>query len=657
MMLNKQATFALSLLGFFACIAWMGRQGSIGEAGPPMIVVFLAAHLCLALIWHAWPFKSRSVLTMLALALTARALMFPFCVSDDVNRYAWEGKIQQAGFNPYRLAPNDPELADLRDENWEGINHKDYPTVYPPAAQLLFRFCHWVWPDKRCLRLIFTLFDLGLAAILFMLAARFKIERRHVLLYALNPLVLLYVAGEGHLDPIPIFFLFAALWAFKTGREGRAFLFLGLGAMFKILPLAFFPFFVRRNNVKKAAIFFVPFLLAIPYLQEGVNLFSIPFVFAQTFHYNGLLYSLFSPLLDHPVLAQNLCWLCFSIAAVAVFFLTPDPLRSAYLLSGAWLICSPIMHQWYFLLIVPFLPFFRSPAWWMLTAFTSATFVTRFHQYATGGWIDDPLARCIEYGPFVLAGLWLFVTGRRHGPEQYEPPRSVSVVIPTLNEADEIEGCIRSIAPPSECPLDIIVVDGGSTDTSCEKVHAMPGAPRLVHTATGRGVQIAAGVKEAKGDTVLILHADSRLKPGAVDRMIEKLRAWPQAAGGAFGTVYSERKSRYALIALLDSLRARWFGVGFGNQAQFFRKAALKDGFPAYRLMEDVELSFRMKEAGSVLYIPRGVANKARRWKAEGYLRNMRIVIQLTAWFIFLRRIGLIRGDCGAFYRNYYRTT
>ncbi len=108
------------------------------------------------------------------------------------------------------------------------------------------------------------------------------------------------------------------------------------------------------------------------------------------------------------------------------------------------------------------------------------------------------------------------------------------------------------------------------------------------------------------------------------------------------------------MIAFLDNFRARWTGISFGNQGQFFRVRHLKDSFPGYRLMEDVELAFRMKESGALLFLPKGIINVTRRWRRVGYLKNAMLVIRLVLRFIALRRLGLLKGDLGGFYRKYY---
>ncbi|MFH1998917.1 MAG: glycosyltransferase [Planctomycetota bacterium] len=645
--------FLIFLALFLGANAWLGKQETIGDGGYAFVAVFAAAHLSLAGMWLCKPFtRPHSAFWIVILAVAARALWFPFVVSDDVNRYVWEGRIQNHGHNPFRLAPDAEELIPLRDANWEGINHKHLPSVYPPAAQIVFRLCSSIYADGRCHRLLFTLFDLGTLIVLIRLARLYSLPMRHLLLYALNPIVLLYIAGEGHLDAVPAFFIMAAILARKRQREGFAFFLLGLGGMFKLVPLLLVPLFLKRRNISKVWLCFLPFLLVIPYVIDGTDITRTSRLFAGTFYYNASLFSMVSLFLSNYT-ASQVCWLAFLLILGLIVLLVPDLMRSCYLAVGALLLCSPIVHPWYFCLLAPFLAFHGSWPWLLLMMTACASFATRIHRIDTGEWIDFPLARCVEYIPMALVWVWVFLKGRETGPERFPRVQNVSVIIPSLDEGETLSHAIESIRRQSLKPLEILVVDGGSKDDTRDRVEVFSDVSFII-AAPGRGGQIAEGVRRARGDLVLIVHADSRLAPDAMERMMSRLSAEPAAAGGAFGAAYDSALRKHAFIAFLDNLRARLLGVSFGNQAQFFRKACLKDGFPPYRFMEDVELSFRMKEAGAVVFVPGGVVNLPRRWHEMGFLKNSLLVLKLVAVFVVRRRLGLVRGDLNGFYTRYY---
>jgi hypothetical protein len=651
-MRGKATLLVLLLLLYLGCISWIGLHGPIGRGGAPLIAIFAASHMVLFLLWRLWPATGAGLSMMIAAALVARALMFPFPTGDDIHRYVWEGKIQNAGYNPYSLAPDAPELVSLRDANWEGVNHRHLPAIYPPATQLLFRACALVSEDTRLIRLVYVFFDCGILLLLLSLATTVGLDRKHIVLYALNPIVLLYVAGEGHLDTSFIFFLLGAVLAHKKGWHASAFLLLGTAVMFKIIPIVFAPLFVNRASLRKVWVLALPFLLALPYLEPGASITAMPGLFMKCFSYNGLLFSFYNPLFGHAA-ACLLSWITFAAAAVFVFFLVPDLFRASYLLTGAFLVCSPIVHPWYFVIMAPFLPFFRSPAWLLLLATAGATFATRILQYETGGWEDYTLARWIEYLPFVLVGGALFLRGKRTGPRTFAPVTTVTVVIPALNEAEGVAECVGSVRAQNFPGVEIVLADGGSCDGTTERVPPA-GDLRIVRTGAGRGRQIAAGVREAAGDVILVLHADSRLLPGALAAMMERLAAAPNAVGGSFTARFENGSRSTRVVSLLDRARATISGISFGNQGQFFRRRELAEAIPEYALMEDVELSFRLKERGAVLVLPRGVINSARRWNEVSFLRNAATVVRLTLLFVLLRRFGLVRDRCRRFYRQYY---
>lgn len=234
----------------------------------------------------------------------------------------------------------------------------------------------------------------------------------------------------------------------------------------------------------------------------------------------------------------------------------------------------------------------------------------------------------------------------------FSVPQSLSVIIPTLNEGPHAAACVECIRAQG-MPVEIIAVDGGSSDGTPEILRSMEGL-RVLDSQAGRGIQIRTGVAAASGDIVLVLHADSRLEPGALSRLWDSLSRRHDVVGGAFELRYDNPKLRFRLVAALNNFRARAFGISFGDQAQFFRRGALRDGFPAMRLMEDVELSMRLKAAGATVFLPRGVVQSSRRWQRHGCLRNGAKVVWLTSRYLILRRLGFSAGDGTWYYIRYY---
>ena len=208
----------------------------------------------------------------------------------------------------------------------------------------------------------------------------------------------------------------------------------------------------------------------------------------------------------------------------------------------------------------------------------------------------------------------------------------LSVVIPTLDEAERIETAIRGAfdapADGNGTPVEVIVVDGGSRDATRERA-AAAGA-RVLECERGRARQLAAGVRASAGDAVLLLHADTRLPRGWRAAVVEALRD-ERVVGGAFRLRFDEDAPVFRLIEFGARLRARLWRLPYGDQALFVRRAALDaiGGIPDVRVMEDVDLVQRIKRTGRLALLDAPVITSARRYRAGGPLRTM-----FRHWFV-----------------------
>ena len=202
--------------------------------------------------------------------------------------------------------------------------------------------------------------------------------------------------------------------------------------------------------------------------------------------------------------------------------------------------------------------------------------------------------------------------------------------------------------------METIVVDGGSTDGTVD-IAGSSGA-RVIKGPKGRGLQIHEGVVRCRGDVVLILHADCRIRPGVFQRIVEQLSRDSRALGGAMGMEYDANTFRTRFLSWLNNVRARYAGIAFGDQCQFFRRMSLNafGGYPAQMLMEDIELSMRLKAAGSVCFLPRGVVVSQRRWEEKGFIKNFVRVVILSLSYLLMRRSKKSETIAEDFYTRYY---
>ncbi|MFC1476438.1 glycosyltransferase [Fibrobacterota bacterium] len=602
-------------------------------------------------LWKLWPDK-KPILSLVLLAVIVRfAVVVQFPHGDDIHRYIWEGEIQLQGYNPFKLAPKCPELKHLRNENWKSINHKKLPTIYWPFSQILFKNTARISSSKTFFKTVFVLFDIGVIILLLFLCRNFGISSRHSLLYALNPFTIIFTAGDGHLEVVMVFWAVLAIYLLRTRRYALMYLSLGIAVMTKITPIIFLPFVIRRNNARFIFMLFIPLLLAIPYYRSDISFFAVPQHFLEVFRYNGLVYSLIRQLFDKHT-SLHYCSFLMLFSFIAIFFLTPNPIKAMFLATAVFLTCTPTFHPWYMLLLTPFIVLYRPPPW-ILLHLSILPLIFVFNRDAPRPfWRDKTVMMVIEYTPFILAGIWYFLKGARHWPVRYPPPGKLSVIVPVYNEEKEIADCINSIQDQA-VKSEILVVDCGSTDNTIEILKSFPSV-KLLHSPPGRGIQIDTGLKQATGNIIAIVHADTRLKEGAFKQLLHELESNPEVSGGSFGAVYEDQRFNFRFTEVLNTIRAKFLGISFGDQLQFFRKEAIGNNFPAFKLMEDIELSYRLKEKGALVFIPKGVINSTRKWKQTGFIANFITIISLTSFYIIRRKFGLITKDCSDFYRLYY---
>jgi rSAM/selenodomain-associated transferase 2 len=208
---------------------------------------------------------------------------------------------------------------------------------------------------------------------------------------------------------------------------------------------------------------------------------------------------------------------------------------------------------------------------------------------------------------------------------------SLSIIIPTLNEAASIERALARLQPLRARGHEVIVVDGGSADGTAALARAH--ADRVVDAPRGRAVQMNTGAQHARGEVLLFLHADTLLPPEA-DRLIldglrECNRAW-----GRFDVRIDGRHWLLPWIALGMNLRSRLTRVCTGDQGLFVRRDLFMrlGGYPPIALMEDIALSKALRGATRPLSLDAEVLTSGRRWERNGVARTM-----FFMWWLRLR--------------------
>jgi rSAM/selenodomain-associated transferase 2 len=212
----------------------------------------------------------------------------------------------------------------------------------------------------------------------------------------------------------------------------------------------------------------------------------------------------------------------------------------------------------------------------------------------------------------------------------------LAVIVPVLDEAAGIEGFLRALAPLRAEGIEVIVADGGSLDGTPEL--ARPWADQVLQGPRGRARQMNAGAAAARADSLLFLHADTTLPAGALTAVRAALGDGGPGRGAAWGRfdVAIDGRSRLLpLVAALMNRRSRWTGIATGDQALFMRRSAFEavGGFPDQPLMEDVEISRRLKRLGRPACLALRVRTSGRRWDQRGAWRTVWLMWRLRALY------------------------
>lgn len=220
--------------------------------------------------------------------------------------------------------------------------------------------------------------------------------------------------------------------------------------------------------------------------------------------------------------------------------------------------------------------------------------------------------------------------------------RSISVIIPTLNESDGIASTLSGLIDGQDFQ-EIIVVDGGSNDNTVSVItdvidhHDSANACRLLllHSTAGRAQQMNKGAGQATSEILLFLHADTVLPENATAMINQALsggRLW-----GRFDARLDSEQFIFRLIERMMNLRSAWTGIVTGDQAIFIDRGLFqsKGGFADIALMEDIEFSRRLKQDSWPVRLKVPVLTSARRWQHRGVVRTILLMwwLRLLYWF------------------------
>ncbi|MCL6647037.1 MAG: glycosyltransferase 87 family protein [Chloroflexi bacterium] len=379
----------------------IGRLDNLVRATVPFLLgwgVAVALYTLAVLLVLRWPPPQRAGLAVVFLgAVFFRALLLPAfpTSSDDMFRYIWDGRVQAHGINPYYYPPAAPELVALRDEAvWPFINRKQVPTIYPPAAQLAFLALWRVVPDSVVgTKAAFALVDVAVGAVLARALVWAGRSPLLALIYLWHPLPVIEFAHAGHLDPLAILPLVAALAARLRERPALSGVLLGLATLVKFYPAVLLGAWWRWREWRLLLAFGATVLLLyLPYLGVGAAVIGfLPGYFGEEEYTTGGRYFFYRPLAGVLPPAAFVV-LVVGVLAVLIAWCLRRPLpvgspafatRGLTLVLVALLLVTPSF-PWYYAWLLPLAAFQPRPAplylagavvlaypWWWLPELTS----------------------------------------------------------------------------------------------------------------------------------------------------------------------------------------------------------------------------------------------------------------------------------------------
>lgn len=371
------------------------------------------------------------VLFFIFIAIGARAmLLFAFPnLSDDIFRFVWDGHLINDGINPFLHTPSE-FLHTLDSEHtiyhllYPQLNSPDYYSIYPPICQGIFALCAKVFPNSIywsavLMKLIFLIAETATIYFLLKLVQLMHIPHGRVLLYALNPLIIIEFAGNLHFEALMILFLVMAFWFYMRQRSKMFSISIALSIGVKLLPLMFIPFFVRRFRRQKLVwgatiiavimlLMFLPFASKdmLSHLLESLNLYF------QTFEFNASLYYV-ARWLGYQLVGYNmidivgplLSLIAMIIILCLAYFERPKKMQHLYrvllLAFTTYLFFTTTIHPWYLgiPIMVSVLTHYRYPIFW------SALIILTYINYSYIPYHENMWVVAFEY--LIISGIIL----------------------------------------------------------------------------------------------------------------------------------------------------------------------------------------------------------------------------------------------------------
>jgi len=374
-----------------------------------------------------WPFKGYMAWMMSIAVISRIMLLFSFPnLSDDIYRFIWDGRLTSLGIHPFEYLPSEwmQILEDSVKNNWSALfsqlNSPDYYSVYPPVNQLIFLMATTLFPQSITgaafvVKAIVIAADLVLIFLLYKATLERHASTMPVLLYALNPLVIIEIAGNLHFEGLMLMFLVLSLYLLLRQKTVFAALAFSGAVLVKLHPLMLLPFFLkflgwRRGFLFTALSMMVSVGVMVLFLAAGGELpvrwdhflTSLQLYF-QTFEFNAGIYYLIRSIGSwyygyNPIQVVGQFLFVLNAGILLLLFIRQRRDWTGLVFSityayFAYYLFSTTVHPWYILTMLPFalLTGFRTPIIW------TAVVVVSYYAYSTADWHENFYLLTLEY--------------------------------------------------------------------------------------------------------------------------------------------------------------------------------------------------------------------------------------------------------------------
>ena len=407
----------LSLLGYI----WLG-YGTVRSDFAQLIVLFgfLSGLYILALYRKVFDVGFPLILGS-ALLLRASLMFMTPNLTDDYFRYIWDGLLLAHGYNPYLVLPsqfihNAHTVTGITNSLYAGLNSPDYYTVYPPVCEFIFGLSAKlaggnILGNIIIIRLVILLAEFGVIIFLHRLSSKLAVLPNVVALYAFNPLVIIELTGNLHLEAVMLLFLVLAIYLLVLRKQVYAATSFGLAVGVKLLPLIFLPLLIKRLRLAKSMTFYTTVgatlvVLFLPFYSVDLipNFFSSVRLYFQTFEFNA---SLYYPLrwIGYKLAGYNIIVTLGTVLAIVTFLtiiaiaVKEKTVTWLSLFQGilmcltAYFLLATTVHPWYItsLVLISLFTSYRYPIVW------SVVIILSYAAYRTVPYSENLWLVAVEY--------------------------------------------------------------------------------------------------------------------------------------------------------------------------------------------------------------------------------------------------------------------